>query len=285
MSIQLLLVHVFSLGMLCIADAFWDCLFDSTKGYPGEGPRWRFRGKATPYRHGRPVPRAMLDRVRIVDPVPFVVSPVNVESATEFTTVSEFEAEYGELICRTPQYRGLGYRSLKSVLAQRSAICLDTMDWVPDPILVSRKVLETRCQRHEIAAGEDGMEFVGVPVASTSYELEEWYGHLLRRHIALGFTGRRALQTYLSKYDIKVNESVVRKWHDLYRSAVHENNLAIENDQGQQVEVSVVTEAELRGWNRTMRLWHHVEGLDASQVVAPRNCSIKIGRASCRERV
>ena len=81
-----------------------------------------------------------MERVaRYCYPLPVVVTPVDVDSVCEITSVSEFEKQYGNLLRSTPHYHGLRLCALKSALAKRSAIHLDAIKWMSDPILVSAK--------------------------------------------------------------------------------------------------------------------------------------------------
>ena len=226
-------------------------------------PSIRFRYKARSDGHGRPVPTGMLHSISLdCDPLPFVVSPVDVHSVVQITTVCKFEKEYGNLIRSTPQYPGVGYKVLKSLLAKRSAIHLSTVKWVPDPISVSEKALRKWLDKFDIPAGVP-VEYPMIRDCATSLALEAEYGPDLRLRIALGFTGYRAVESYLRKHGIRARHSVVRSWHDLYSRFTPED----EFDCGAEAR-PVVTESDLRQMNTRMRTWHHVEGLTVSQVVA-----------------
>ena len=88
--------------------------------------------------HRRPVLGAFeIDFALASAPLPFVVSPV---SCAEVRNIGDFDAEFGLLLRSTPEYHGLSRRALLSVLAKRTAISLETGEWVPDPILVSEKI-------------------------------------------------------------------------------------------------------------------------------------------------
>ncbi len=232
----------------------------------------RFRYKARPDQHGRPVPPGILEGIsRRCDPLPFVVSPVDVDSASQITRVSKFDLEYGDLIRSTPEYRGLGYKALRSVLARRSAIHLDTMTWVPDPIFVSAKVLSKWLDENDIADGIDDLETSVLLCRdiATSGQLEEWWGELLRRRIAFGFTGYRAMENYVWAYGMKVSHNVVREWHNLYRQHTPEDTSLLHDfteDAPQRMGLLLATEADLQRLNVEMRKWYHVQGLSMVQV-------------------
>ena len=56
--------------------------------------RVRFTQKRIPDQHGQPVPRELEDVARDCYPLPVVVTPVDVDSVSEITSVSEFEKQY-----------------------------------------------------------------------------------------------------------------------------------------------------------------------------------------------
>ena len=198
--------------------------------------------------HRRPVLGAFqIDFVRAdCIPLPFVVSPV---SCAEVRNIGDFDAEFGLLLRSTPEYHGLKLRALLSVLAKRTAISLETGEWVPDPILVSEMVLRRWLQQHDIPAGIDAMRNTEMLSNSvrTFLDLEAYCGADLRRHVALGFTGRRALEAYLRQIGVRVPNRLVRAWHDKCRLYTPgQVGELMPEDTGEYVARPLLTEADLR---------------------------------------
>ena len=54
-------------------------------------------------------------------------------------------------------------------------------------------------------------------IGVTRHRTGGWYGHYLRKYVALGFTGRKALAEYLGRNGVIVRERVVRVWHNKCR--------------------------------------------------------------------
>ena len=214
------------------------------------------------------------------------------------TNVARFEEEYGKLLRSTPEYHGLGRTALKAALAKRTAIHLDTREWVPDPICVSDKALHLWLQKYHIPAGIDELQGRNHHLdISSPADLDLTYGCELRRRIALGFTGYRAAERYLSAVGIAVRHQVVMRWYDVY-GRVSDDEIQrryFEDDHGLR---PIVREAELREWDAQnhdgpkifseeelarhydmydledmaplgspMRIWRDVEGLSVQQAI------------------
>lgn len=213
--------------------------------------------------HGRPIPRDLFCQWCDCDPIPVVVLPVDVSTAVRIQSVSEFEKRYGDSLRRTYQYHALGYKALGSALAKRTALHLssDGPQWVADPILVSQKVLQTWCEMYTIPTGRDIVleSLRGQPMA-TSTALEECVGTDLRWRISLGLTGYKSCQALAAQYDIRVTQHVVRQWYDTFRKHTPLQSSRYRDDDGLQLPVSVVSQADLRDLESTLRIWHHVEG-------------------------
>ena len=229
----------------------------------------RLRVKATCDLHGRPVPENLKFRARECGPLPFVVSAV--ESYVKVTSVSVFKQEYGNLLRRIPQYRGLKRRVLRSALVMRYAINLVTGQWARDPILVSEKVLRNWLDKYEIPAGEDDFPHVSEKQIATVNDLEAWYGDWLRRHVALGIAGRRALERYLGEPGVSVSDFAVRQWYDLQSrltpEEVDERICDIcEADDADASACRDATYADVHALKKEMRVWRHVQGLSMHQV-------------------
>ena len=203
-------------------------------------------------------------------PSPVVVSPVC--CYPKITSVAAFEQEFGQLLRRTPEYHGLRMNQLGTVLARRAAIHLGPIKWVADPILVSQNVLRSWLDQYEIPAGTDDIKSMARSHKSieTFLELETWYGSDLRKYVALGFTGRRALEEYLGRNGVRVREAVVRAWHDKCRkytpdelTDVHPQDV----DATEYVARALATEGDLREYSCMIRKWFYHQGLAVPQIV------------------
>ena len=146
------------------------CLVQTKAKYLFARPR--LRKKSMCDHHRRPVSQVDIATVNECCPSPVVVSQV---SYPEIRSVVTLEQEFGQLLRSTPEYRGLGMTSLRSILSKRVAIHLDTVKWVPDPILVSEKVLRSWLDQYEIPARADDIKAVAQHRKSigTSAELED----------------------------------------------------------------------------------------------------------------
>ena len=233
-------------------------------------PRPRFRQKARPDQHGRPIPQHLKRNAQELQEwdIPCVVSPVDVAKLSEITNVVRFEEEYGKLLRSTPEYHGLRHKALKAALAKRTAIHLETREWVPDPIRVSDKALRLWLQKYPIPAGTDELEGQDTHGdVSSPAALDAECGYNLRKRIALGFTGYRAAERYLSAVGIGVKHNVVRRWYDVYGRASDDEIMGryYEDDDGLR---PTVTEADLRQWDEfhcLLRVWRDVEELSVEQ--------------------
>ena len=91
----------------------------------------------------------------------------------------------------------------------------------------------------------------------TPQMLEQHCGMYLRMHVALGFTGRAAACGYLREHGLRVGESTVRTWYDLYaRCSVSDTDMS-----------DRVTYADLCKWTRDVRRRYHVEGESVAEIV------------------
>ncbi len=206
--------------------------------------RPRLRNKTFCDLHRRPV-SSRIDVAISQDccPSPVVVSPV---CYPQITSVEAFEQEFGQLLRRTPEYHGMRRHILGTVLSQRTAIHLSSLKWVPDPVLVSDKVLRSWLDQYEIPAGSDTKFMYTAQLRKsmeTFLDLEMWYGPDLRKYVSLGFTGRRALEEYLGRHGVSVRERVVRAWYDKCRLYTPEELSDIyEEDTGRYVARPMVVE-------------------------------------------
>ena len=144
------------------------------------------------------------------------------QAAAEYNDVRAFESHHGAWVRSIPEYCGLSFYVLRSVLAKRSAFALATEEWVDVPILVSRKVAENWTRKFGCHA-RPRIESVPVGTQPSNYtELEQLHGVDLRRNVALGFVGRRAAEKYLRERGVNASEEIVRKWYDLYSRRIPE---------------------------------------------------------------
>ena len=239
-------------------------------------PHVRLRTKTMCDVHGRPVlPNSVnLCIAKDIFPLPVVVSAADVRPPAEVSTVSAFENEYGHLVRSITEYRGLGAKALRSALANRSAIDLTTGKWADTPVLVSsEKVIRNWVDKF----GNDNQPGIQISIGShqgpiaTPGDLEDWCGGNLRRYVALGFSGRRAVQKYLREHGIIVGEWVVHKWLDLHSRWTPEQESAAlyecPADCLDRYGHVRTTNADLCEYERDLQVWHRVWGLSVQQVV------------------
>ena len=180
------------------------------------------------------------------------------------------EQEFGQLLRRTPEYHGLKRKELGTALSRRVAIHLSSIKWVPDPILVSDNVLRSWLDQYEIPAGTSDIKVMAQLHKSmeTFLELETWYGADLRKYVALGFTGRRALEEYLRRNGVRVKEAVVRAWHDKCSLYTPDELFDIyDGEKDEYVARPLATEADLRLCSCEIRKWYYHEGVAVPQIV------------------
>ena len=237
---------------------------------PWSRPRPRFTRKARADQHGRPIPSSLLETARLCEHVPCVVKPVFEGAVHPVQSLAKFEQEYGNLLRSTPQYHGLQRTALKSALDKRQAVDLKTRRWVADPIRVSDRVLRSWLEQYRIPSGRDPLALQVLqgrvpPSVTTPEELEDFYGFYVRGHFALGFTGRRAAERYLSDCGIRVGPNLVRSWYDMYGSRGPFWDL----EDPTSLPGVVLSLDDLRvTYDLDLRIWRDVEGLSVQQASA-----------------